>query len=149
MLRRPALIVAEPEPLEALSVRKLVLETAKFNVLTAHSTREAIDVFQSFPNSSALVVVEGKNIDCETVAKTIKDATSKIPIIILSARAGFKTEHADYHVSSHEPEQLLQLVRKLLGDPRSLDSGPRIAEAGGQPAARKNLEPQRTRRNAE
>src|SRR5690349_2301472 len=49
-MRRPTLIVAEPEPGQALSTRKLVLETAKFNVLTAHSTDEALDVFQSFPN---------------------------------------------------------------------------------------------------
>jgi DNA-binding response OmpR family regulator len=113
--------VAEPEPLEALSVRKLVLETAKFNVLTAHSTREAIDVFQSFPNSSAVVTVEGKNIDCETIAETIKDATAKTPIIALSGRASFRFEHADYHVSSHEPEQLLKLIRELLGDPRNIE----------------------------
>jgi DNA-binding response OmpR family regulator len=147
---RPTIIVAEPEPLEALSVRKLVLETAKFNVLTAHSTREAIDLFQAFPNSSAVVAVEGRNIDCEIIASTIKDATAKIPIIALSARAGFKVEQANYHVSSHEPEQLLQLVRKLLGDPRTLDADARPVEGAGKLSAiRKNPEPQRARRNTE
>ena len=40
---RPTIMVAEPEPLQALSVRKLVLENAKSNVLTAHSTVEAIE----------------------------------------------------------------------------------------------------------
>jgi hypothetical protein len=42
----PTLLVAEPEPLEALSVRKLVLENAEFNVLTAHSRREVGTVNQ-------------------------------------------------------------------------------------------------------
>jgi hypothetical protein len=38
---RPTLLVAESEPVEALSVRKLVLETGEFSLLTAHSFREA------------------------------------------------------------------------------------------------------------
>lgn len=120
-MKRPTLVVAEPEPSQALSVRKLVLETAKFNVLTAHSTREAIDIFQSFPNASALVTVEGEDIDCEIIAKTVKEALPELPVITLSARPGFVAAESDYQVSSHEPEELLKIVRKLLGDPRELD----------------------------
>ena len=119
MPKRPALIVAEPEPAEALSVRKLVLETAKFNVLTAHSTREAIDTFQSFPNASSIIAVEGKNIDCEAITRTLKEAIPKIPVIVLSGRDGFRVTQADYHISSHEPEELLKVVRELFGDPRA------------------------------
>lgn len=118
--RRPTLIVAEPEPTDALSVRKLVLETAKFNVLTAHSTREAIDLFQSFPNISAIIAVEDESIDCELVTKAAKDAVPRVPVIALSARSGYRCAPADYHVSSHEPEQLLRLVREMLGDPRKI-----------------------------
>jgi DNA-binding response OmpR family regulator len=121
MLRRPTLIIAEPEPLDALSVRKLVMETAKFNVLTAHSTREAIDIFQAFPNSSLVIAVEGKGIDCETLVKALKEALGNLPIVVLSGREGYRVRQADYHVSSHEPEQLLNLVRKLLGDPRNME----------------------------
>jgi hypothetical protein len=76
MRRRPTIIVAEAEPGQALSTRKLVLETAKFNVLTAHSTDEALDIFQSFPNASCLVAVDGEIVDCERVlkfARTIRD----------------------------------------------------------------------------
>ena len=120
MPRRPTLIVAEPEPNEALSVRKLVLETAKYNVLTAHSTREAIDIFQSFPNASAVIAVEDENIDCEAITNTVKERLPTVPVIALSARSGYMCAHADYHVSSHEPEQLLRIVRELLGDPRNL-----------------------------
>ena len=119
MLKRPTLLVAEPEPAEALSVRKLVLETAKFNVLTAHSTREAIDIFQSFPNISAVIAVDADDINCEVVTTAIKAAAPKIPAIALSARTGYRCSAANHHVSSHEPEQLLRLVRELLGDPRN------------------------------
>jgi CheY-like chemotaxis protein len=117
--KRPTLLVAEPEPAEALSVRKLVLETAKFNVLTAHSTREAINIFQSFPNISAAIAVDADDIDCEVITTAIKDAAPKVPAIALSARVGYRCRVADHHVSSHEPEQLLRLVRELLGDPRN------------------------------
>jgi hypothetical protein len=116
---RPTLLVAEPEPEQALSVRKLVLETGKFNVLTAHSNREALDVFQLFPNVSAAVLVGDTNIDCEGIGKHIKSTTDKIAIIHLHASIGGRCAYADHHLSSHEPELLLELVRSLLGDPRS------------------------------
>jgi len=118
---RPTLLVAEPEPEQALSVRKLVLETGKFNVLTAHSNREALDMFQLFPNISGAILVGNSTIDCNEVGKHIKSAANKIPIIYLHASIGGRCASADHHLSSHEPELLLDLVRSLLGDPRSLD----------------------------
>jgi DNA-binding response OmpR family regulator len=115
---RPTILVAEPEPSEALSVRKLVLETAKYNVLTAHTTREALDIFHLFPNINAIVLVMGSIIDCRLVAQTIKNVTAEITILALSARIGDKCEGVDHMLSSHEPEELVKLLRSLLGDPR-------------------------------
>jgi DNA-binding response OmpR family regulator len=118
---RPTLLVAEPEPSQALSVRKLVLETGKFNVLTAHSTREALDIFHLFPNVSGAVLVGTDHIDCEKIAKAIKTATDKVPVVFLHTRIGANCRDADHDLSSAEPEKLLQLMRSLFGDPR--DSG--------------------------
>jgi CheY-like chemotaxis protein len=118
---RPTLLVAEPEPLQALSVRKLVLETAKFNVLTAHSTPEALDLFHLFPNISMAVLVGESAIDCGAVAKHIRTATDKVPIVFVSSRIGAKCEYAHHSRSTGEPEALLELVRSLLGDPRRLE----------------------------
>jgi CheY-like chemotaxis protein len=117
---RPTLLVAEPEPEQALSVRKLVLETGKFNVLTAHSNREALDIFHLFPNISAAVLVGDSNIDCAEIGKHIKSATNKVHIIYLHASIGGRCAYADHDLSSHEPEGLLELVRSLFGDPRSI-----------------------------
>jgi DNA-binding response OmpR family regulator len=113
-------LVAEPEPTQALSVRKLVLETAKFNVLTAHSTREALDIFQMFPNISLAVLVQGGEVDCEIIAQHLKSATKKVPVIYLSPRIGGFCKGADHILPSGEPETLLELVRSLTGDPREL-----------------------------
>ncbi len=113
---RPTLLVAEPEPAQALSVRKLVLETAKFNVLTAHSTNEAKEIFRLFPNINAAVIAPGDNIQCDQIAKNIKSVTKKIPVI------GIRCEDGDHIVPSYEPEELVRLLRDLLGDPRNLDN---------------------------
>src|ERR1700678_1020935 len=55
-LVRPSFIVAEPEPEQALSSRKLLLETFKFNVITAHSVPETLEMVQLFPRCDALIV---------------------------------------------------------------------------------------------
>jgi hypothetical protein len=122
MRRRPTIIVAEAEPGQALSTRKLVLETAKFNVLTAHSTDEALDIFQSFPNASCLVAVAGETIDCERILKFADTIRDDIPLVALSPRPAFKCKPANHHLSSHDPEALVHLMRKLLGDPREIDT---------------------------
>lgn len=122
MLPRPTLLVAEGEPKQALSVRKLVLETGKFNVLTAHSSREALDIFHLFPNVSAAILVGESTIDCGKVASAIKGATDKVPIIYLHGSVGGRCSDADHDLSSHEPGMLLGLVRSLFGDPRKIDN---------------------------
>ena len=120
-MMRPTLLVAEPEPSQALSVRKLVLETGKFNVLTAHSGTEALELFQKFPKTDAVILVSGETINCESIGREVKNERPKIPVIVLSPRIGDQCGFADHTLSSHEPEQLLDLVRSLLGDPRNLD----------------------------
>jgi hypothetical protein len=76
-MARPTILVAETELSQALSVRKLVLESAKYNVLTAHSTDEALDIFQMFPNVNVVVLVMDGRIVCELVARSIKQVHHK------------------------------------------------------------------------
>lgn len=122
LMPRPTLLIVEPEPSEALSVRKLVMETAKFNVLTAHSTREALEIVRLFPRVSAAVIVAGEEMDCESLGKAIKATGSTIPIVFLTAHIGSRCTSADHQLSSHEPQELLNLMRSMLGDPRQLQN---------------------------
>jgi|SRR5579884_2193098 CheY-like chemotaxis protein len=117
---RPTLLIAEPEPVHALSTRKLVVETAKFNVLTAHSTKEALELLRIFPKVDLAVLVESREIDCENIAKRLKDKTVKVPIIYLHAAIGAVCSGADHALPSGEPEELVMLLRSLLGDPREI-----------------------------
>lgn len=96
----PTLLVAEPEPPEALSVRKLLLETANFNVLTAHHNREGVELIHRFPNIDGVVLVTEGCLDCESLAKTIRGLSTKMPIIFLSPRFGAGGEFADHTLSS-------------------------------------------------
>lgn len=117
---RPTFVMIEPEPPQALSSRKLVLETAKFNVITAYSGDEGIELIKSFPNATAIIVHgEMREPPCEHLVSEIRtNIRPELPVIVLTARPGFQCQGADHHVSSYEPTELLQLLRNLFGDPR-------------------------------
>ncbi len=111
--------MAEPEPPESISARKLVLETGKFNVLTAYSGREALTLQQSFPNVSAFIVHSGlQDVRLAELIRQAKERNKAMPVILLATHHGIGDDGADYRITSHSPEELLQLLRHLFGDPR-------------------------------
>jgi len=115
---RPTFIVAEPEPEQALSSRKLLLETFKFNVLTSHSVSETLDMVRLFSNCNALIVHCGlPEFDGGEAIKAVKAAAPKLSIIALTPTER-ELKWADYIVQSHHPQELLTLVQRLFGDPR-------------------------------
>jgi DNA-binding NtrC family response regulator len=117
-LIRPSFIVAEPEPEQALSSRKLLLETFKFNVITAHSAEETVEMVKLFPNSNALIVhCRLPEFDAEKAVAAVKKNAPKMPIIALCPTER-ELKWADYIVQSHHPQELLDLVHRLFGDPR-------------------------------
>jgi DNA-binding NtrC family response regulator len=118
---RPALLVAEQEPDSALSTRKLVLETAKFNVVTAHSLPEAEEAMHLLaPGIAGLVVTStlGPEDECASLAQSFKKTKPDAPVIYLSPSGFQHCKWADHQLSTYEPDKLLNLVRDLFGDPR-------------------------------
>jgi len=119
---RPTFIIAEPEPFGALSARKLVIETAKFNVITGYSKGELIEVFERFPSVDAVVV--HRDLIAKAMTESIQElkrAMDGKPLILLSPNLPEDAGQGDYLVDSHEPEELLRLLRKLFGDPRPVE----------------------------
>jgi len=115
---RPTFIIAEPEPEQALSSRKLVVETAKFNVVTAHSAGEYIELLSCFPKVDAVILhtgLEGGNI--EKLIASSRDIKANLPVIVLDPLAR-RYSGVDHTLSSHDPQELVNLLRKLFGDPR-------------------------------
>jgi DNA-binding response OmpR family regulator len=119
---RPTVLVAEPEPTEGVSARKLVLETAKFNVITAHSGTETNELFDRFPSVDAVVLHTSlRGLNCVEATARIKAKKSAVQVIVISPSHGDGCKGADHHLDSHEPHQLLDRLRSLFGDPRKID----------------------------
>ena len=111
---RLAFLVVEVEPGQALSTRKLLLETAKHNVMTAHSGKEGIEMLRRFPKVDAIALDVGlKDMECSRIAKEMKSITPHIPIVAMSPRVADQCEWADRIVSSHEPRELVQLLENI------------------------------------
>ncbi len=121
---RPTFLVAEPEPEQALSTRKLLLETFKFNVLTAHSEGETVDLLRLFPHVDSLILHCGiPGFNTEEVIQTVKRLAPELPVIALTPTER-EFAWADHVVHSHDPQELLHLVHELFGDPRKHPAPP-------------------------
>jgi len=121
-MRRPTFIVAEPEPEQALSSRKLLLETFKFNVITAHSETEMFEVLEAFPKADAVILHDDTPGDnARAIVQRIKERTPQMQVIALSPHGDEHGGIADHVVDSHKPEELLQLLQSLFGDARKVD----------------------------
>ena len=113
---RLAFLVVEVEPGQALSTRKLLLESAKHNVLTAHSTAEGERMFNRFPKVD-VVAIDGSFGEkaCSQLAKKVKHHNNKLPVVAFLPNVGAHCKWADETTSSHDPAGLLQLLEKMGG----------------------------------
>jgi DNA-binding response OmpR family regulator len=111
---RPCFLVIDREFPGSISTRKLVIETAKFNVITAYSGQEALDVFTRFPAVSGVVLDGGlDDVPCDELALKIKQLQPKVPIIVISAPGFNECPHADYQLESFDPAKLLETLRSI------------------------------------
>lgn len=111
---RPCFLVIDREFPGSISTRKLVLETAKFNVLTAYSGGEALDTFRRFPALDG-IVMDGEldDIPCDVLTDAFKAVVPEVPIIVICAPGGPECPRADFRVESFQPAKLLETLRKL------------------------------------
>ncbi|HEU4635672.1 MAG TPA: response regulator [Edaphobacter sp.] len=119
-MARPCFLVIDREFPGSISTRKLVLETAKFNVLTAYSGKEAIDTLRRFPDVDGIVMDgEMEDIPAEDLAQLFKTAVPDTPVIVICAPGGPECPSADHRVESFQPQLLLSTLRNL--KPRETD----------------------------
>ena len=111
---RPCFLVVDREFPGSISTRKLVIETAKFNVLTAYSGVEALEMLQSFPAVSGVVLDSGlEDITCREIARTIKESQPDIPLIVIAPPDAEDCPEADFQLRSFEPAKLLETLKGL------------------------------------
>lgn len=113
---RLAFLVVEVEPGQALSTRKLLLEGAKHNVLTAHSPQEGVRMFHRFPHVD-VVAIDGAFGEpaCSKLAKKIRAENKDMPIVAFIPNVGGHCSWADKTTSSHDPAGLLKLLETMGG----------------------------------
>lgn len=111
---RPCFLVIDHEHAGTISTRKLVIESAKLNVLTAFSGEEALAMLKKFPAVDGIVldsVVSGDS--SEELVRHIREQIPSLPIIIINIPGAPPCPGADYVLDSFEPVSLLALLSKL------------------------------------
>jgi CheY-like chemotaxis protein len=111
---RPCFLVIDREFPGSISTRKLVIETAKFNVLTAYSGKEAMELFKRFPAVDGVVLDGGiEDISAEELTEELKTIQPKIPIIVIASPGSDECPRADFQLESFSPAKLLEILRGL------------------------------------
>jgi response regulator RpfG family c-di-GMP phosphodiesterase len=115
---RPCFLVIDHEFPDSISTRKLVLETAKYNVITAYSAKEAVETFRLFPSVSGIVMNEAvTGTDCTSLVNELRAIRSDILLIVTSSRGPTDCVVADHQLNNFDPAALLNLLRKLVPNP--------------------------------
>lgn len=113
-MTRPCFLVVDREYSGSISTRKLVIETAKFNVLTAYSAAEAIETLSRFPALDGVVMdPEMPGMSCEEVVRALKNIAPAVPVILVHLPQYEQCKEADYRIESFDPKLLLALLQKL------------------------------------
>jgi CheY-like chemotaxis protein len=108
-------LVIEVEQPEGISTRKLVLETARHNVLTAYSGREGLHLLERFPKVDAVVVHSRiEPMGCREVIDTVKDKHPELPIVVVAPDQNYYCPQVTNVISSHNPRDLLDTLQGLL-----------------------------------
>jgi CheY-like chemotaxis protein len=111
---RPCFLVVDREFPGSISTRKLVIETAKLNVLTAYSGQEALETFKRFPAVTGVVLDGGlDDLSCAELARQIKLLNPAMPIIVIAAPGFMECPDADYQLESFDPAKLLETLKSI------------------------------------
>lgn len=108
---RVIVLMIEIEQPEGLSARKLVLETAKHNVITAYNGRMGLQLLKRFPDVDAVVVhVDVQDIPFPEIVRQVRGIRPNVPIIALSPIGNMTLDGVNYVIPSHEPQAILNVL---------------------------------------
>ena len=97
----------------SISTRKLVLESAKLNVITAYSPEEAVRTLDRFPNLDGVVLdTQIQGLSCTEVVKQLRSKHARIPIVTVSPGGQDPCGDEQYHVSNFSTKRLLETLQK-------------------------------------
>ena len=101
----------EVEQPEGISARKLLLETARHNVITAYGGKVGLALLRRFPNVDLAVVhTELADASFDLTVQGLKAINPRLPIIGITPAVDRPWSGVDHIVSSHDPQALLTLL---------------------------------------
>jgi hypothetical protein len=115
---RPCFLVVDRDFPGSISSRKLVIETAKFNVITAYDIAEAISCLKRFPRVDGVVVnadVAGDG-ECTKLINDLRKIVPKLDVVVISAGGYIRHDRHDYSVDSLNPKELFDCLQSLRQD---------------------------------
>ena len=113
---RPCFIVMDVEHSGSISTRKLVIESAKLNVITAYTGAEALETLKKYPAVDGMVCnTEVRDMPVRKVVEAAKKMNPKLPIIVIGPEGDTIVEPV-YHVRSFDPRRLLDVLQSLQPD---------------------------------
>jgi CheY-like chemotaxis protein len=111
---RPCFLVIDREYPGTISTRKLVIETAKFNVLTAYDAEEGIRTLERFPDVDGVVVDANRDdMPCSELIDRLRVVRSHVTIVVASPNAEQSCGDGVFYVESFDPKNLLALLQRL------------------------------------
>jgi DNA-binding NtrC family response regulator len=118
---RPCFLVIDREFPGSISTRKLVIETAKFNVITAYSAQEGIDTLKMYSAMNGVVLDSAiPGMSCGELVQELKKIKPGIPVIAICGPGDNPCPTADHELESFDPRRLLALLQSLL--PKEVDA---------------------------
>ena len=117
-MERPCFLVVDREFPGSISTRKLVIETAKFNVITAYDRVEALDCLKRFPKVDGVVInadISGDG-ECKKLINDLRAIVPKLDVIVISAGGHIRHDRTEHNVDSLNPKELLDCLQSLRRD---------------------------------
>ena len=110
---RPCFLVIDREFSGSISTRKLVIETAKFNVVTAYSAVEAVETFRKYPAMEGIVLDASlRDMTCPDLVKSLRAIRKDVPIVAICPVGSVDCDGADEQLESFDPKRLLAILQK-------------------------------------
>ena len=129
---RPILLVIDPPDVEMISTRKLILESAKYNVVTATTTEEAVEIAQKVPIDAMVIHERLCDGDVSAFTQKLKSTRPSAPLWIISPQP-HSIAGADRVLSSFDPLGLVRLVQETFGSLLDPASGTTRTEPAKRP----------------
>ena len=112
---RPCFLVVDREYSGSISTRKLVIETAKFNVLTAYSSAEAIETLARYPLLDGAVIDAGlRDMPCAELVEKLRAITPGLKIVAICPAGSPDCGDVTVELDSFDPKRLLAELQKLV-----------------------------------